>query len=110
MIFTDWKEADEVNTSCSKQKAIGSMFKGRQQLKAANVTAKCKILFHMGDSKKHLYGYLKTHEAKILYKYQMYDQSKFSKSLSDLEPKNIFLSEMNLCLFEWSIENEEKYF
>lgn len=71
-------------------KAIGSMFKGRQQLKAANVTAKCKMFFHMGDSKTHLSGYLKTGEAKILYKYQMYDQSKFSKSLSDLEPKIIF--------------------
>lgn len=45
-------------------KAIGSMFKSRQQLKAANVTAKCKILFHMGDSKRHLSGYLKTDEAK----------------------------------------------
>lgn len=45
-------------------KAIGSMFKGRQQLKAANVTAKCKIFFHMGDSKTHLSGYLKTDEEK----------------------------------------------
>lgn len=71
-------------------KAIGSLFKGRQQLKAANATAKCKILFHMGDTKKDLPGYLRTDEAKILYKYQMYDQSKFSKSLSDLEPKTIF--------------------
>lgn len=71
-------------------KAIGSMFKGRQQLKAANVTVKCKMFFHMGDSKTHLSGYLKTDEAKILYKYQMYDQSKFSKSLCDLEPKIIF--------------------
>lgn len=84
-------------------KAIGSLFKGRQQLKAANATAKCKILFHMGDTKKHLPGYLRTDEAKILYKYQMYDQSKFSKSLSDLEPKTIFWSERWLytCLRFW---------
>lgn len=92
MIFTDWREADEVNTSCSKQKVEGNREHVQRQtaLKAANVTAKCKIFFHMGDSKTHLSGYLKTDEAKILYKYQMYDQSKFSKSLSDLEPKIIF--------------------
>lgn len=30
---------------------------------------------------------------KILYKYQMYDQSNFSKSPSDLEPKTVFWSE-----------------
>lgn len=42
---------------------------------------------------KHLSGYLKTERAEMLYKYQMYDQSKFSKSLNDLEPKTISGSE-----------------
>lgn len=64
MIFTDWREADEVNTSCSKQKVEGNREHVQRQtaLKAANVTAKCKIFFHMGDSKTHLSGYLKTDE------------------------------------------------
>lgn len=31
--------------------------------------------------------------AEMLYKYQMYDQSKFFKSLNDLEPKTICGSE-----------------
>lgn len=80
-------------------KPIGSMFKGRQQLKAANLIMKCKIFFHMGDSRKRLSGYVKTDRAEILYKYQMYDQSKFSKSLNDLKPQTISWSERLLYIF-----------
>jgi len=79
------------------------MFKGRQQLKAANLTTKCKILFNTGNLRKRPSGYLKTDQAEILYKYQMHDQSKFSKSTKQLGAQNHFLiREMTLYLLEVS--------
>lgn len=63
----------------------------------------------MGDSRKHLSGYLKTDQAEILYKYQMYDQSKLSKSLKTWSPKP-FPDQRDNFIFAWGFENEKKPF
>lgn len=51
-----------------RSKPTGTISKGRQQLKAANLITKCKNVFRMGDSRKCLPGYLKTDRAEMLYK------------------------------------------